>query len=309
MGSGDLVKSLFGDEIASEELSPRVVRRRRSSVDAQQLRSLPRARGEHDLVRVRDPRISFDDLLLNEDVRSTFGRLHLELSREDRLAQYGVPPRRKLLFTGPPGCGKTATSEALADELGRQFATVNLATLVSSFLGDTSKNLASIFEAASVEPWVLVLDEFDAVAKERADKSDHGELQRVVTAFIQILDEFSGPSVVVATTNHPGILDSAVWRRFDEVIEFAPPSVHELRALLRLKLRSIPKEKNLDVDRLARQASGLSHADVSAAVTSALRTAVLRDEDVNVTPHDLMDAIETAQQRVQIGSRASSTAP
>jgi SpoVK/Ycf46/Vps4 family AAA+-type ATPase len=218
------------------------------------------------------------------------------------LISHGVPPRRTFLFTGPPGCGKSATAEALADELGRQFAVVNLSTLVSSFLGDTAKNLSAILEAASVEPWVILFDEFDAIGKERADRTDHGELKRVVTAFLQQLDGFSGPSVLVAATNHPGLLDSAVWRRFDEVIEFAPPSIHDIRALLRLKLRSIKRERGLDIELVASACKDLTHAEVEAVVISAYRSHLLRYGTEPLTLAELLRAAERAQARRIVAS-------
>ena len=259
---------------------------------------MPRARGELDLLIVRDAFIAFDDLLLPDDARKLFAEVHLELRREDYLVSHGVPPRRTFLFAGPPGTGKSATAEALADELGRQLATVNLSTVVSSLLGDTAKNLSSIFEAASREYWVLLLDEFDTIAKERAEQTDHGELKRVVTAFLQQLDNFRGPSVIVAATNHPDLLDLAVWRRFDEILEFNPPDVHEIRALLRLKLRSVPKEPNFNVERLASACKGLTQAGVSRVVLDAYRTNLLQSRHKPLTLDELLSAAERAQRRM-----------
>jgi SpoVK/Ycf46/Vps4 family AAA+-type ATPase len=235
-------------------------------------------------------------------MRQLFAEVHLEHRRADFLIAHGVGPRRTFLFTGPPGCGKSATAEALADELGRRFAVVNLATVVSSYLGDTAKNLSSIFEAASAEPWVILFDEFDAIGKERADRTDHGELKRVVTAFLQQLDSFVGPSVLVAATNHPTLLDLAVWRRFDEVLEFAPPSVHDARALLRLKLRSIAREKGFDVELVARACKGLSHADIARAVMAGYRSHLLTDPNGPLTLAELLRAVERAQQSHAVGA-------
>lgn len=133
----------------------------------------------------REPQIGFADLLLPKETRRLFGEVHLEIRREDFLVLHGIAPRRTLLFVGPPGTGKTATAEAVADELGRPLAIVNLSAVVSSLLGDTARNLAAIFAAATRETSVVVFDEFDAIGKERADGADHGELRRVVTAFLQ----------------------------------------------------------------------------------------------------------------------------
>ena len=304
MAEGDLIRTLF-PESEPEPRPSRVTKRRRSPEGggngAKGLRPLPRARGELDLVDVRDPLISFEDLILRKGTRQLFGELHLELNREDFLVAHGVPPRRTFLFVGPPGCGKSATAEALADELGRQFATVNLSTVVSSFLGDTAKNLSAIFEAAAAEPWVVLFDEFDAIGKERADRTDHGELKRVVTSFLQKLDAFRGPSVLVAATNHPGLLDLAVWRRFDEVLSFEYPTIAEIKKLLRLRLSPIRTQSRLSVEKLASASKGLPHAEICRAVTDAYRTQLLMESDKPLTLGLLLESIDAAQTRRAIG--------
>ncbi len=268
----------------------------------QRLRALPRARGELDLLQIRDPFIGFEDLLIPEAHTKILEELQLELAREDYLVRHGIAPRRKLLFTGPPGCGKSATAEALARELGREFAVVNLSTVVSSFLGDTAKNLSSIFEAASAEPWVVLFDEFDAIGKERAERTDHGELKRVVTAFLQQLDNFLGPSVLVAATNHPDLVDSAVWRRFSIVLQFDPPSVHELRDLLRLKLRSIKRESGFNIDAAASACKGLTQAEVSQVVEDSYRSHLLHDARRPLKLDELISAANAAQKMHQIAT-------
>jgi SpoVK/Ycf46/Vps4 family AAA+-type ATPase len=284
-------------------------RPRAASASQQRLRPLPRARGELDLLQLRDPFLSFEDLLLPESHAKIFEELQLELRKEDFLVRHGIAPRRTLLFTGPPGCGKSATAEALARELDREFAVVNLSTVVSSFLGDTSKNLSSIFEAASREPWVVLFDEFDAIGKERAERTDHGELKRVVTAFLQQLDNFLGPSVLVAATNHPDLVDSAVWRRFSIVLQFDPPSVHELRDLLRLKLRSIKRESGFNVEAAASACKGLTQAEVSQVVEDSYRSHLLHDARRPLTLDELIAAADAAQRRNQIATNGRVRAP
>jgi AAA+ superfamily predicted ATPase len=270
---------------------------------AGRLRALPRARGELDLLQIRDPFATFDDLLLPESHRHTFGQLLLEVEREGMLLRNGVAPRRTLLFTGPPGTGKSITAEALARELDREFAVVNLSTVVSSFLGDTAKNLSSIFAAAASERWVVLFDEFDAIGKERAERTDHGELKRVVTAFLQQLDNFEGPSILVAATNHPDLIDLAVWRRFQIVLQFDPPSVHGLRDLLRLELRPLRREAGFDIEAAASACRGLTQADVSEAVEDAHRAHLLSSASKKpLALEELLGAVEAAQERNRIAS-------
>ena len=246
---------------------------------------------------IRDARIGFEDLLLPEETRRLFAEVHLELRREDFLVHHGIAPRRTFLFVGPPGTGKSATAEAVADELGRPLATINLSTVVSSLLGDTARNLAAIFDAAERDTYVILFDEFDAIGKERSEGSDHGELRRVVTAFLQQLDAFIGSSILIAATNHPALLDLAAWRRFDEVIAFEPPNVHEIRSLLRLKLRSVKRERGMSVDKVAGACGGLTQADVSKVVTDAYRRHLLIEPDHPLRTEELLATAAAAQRR------------
>lgn len=264
---------------------------------AQRLRALPQAGMTSELMTIRDARIGFEDLLLPEETRRLFAEVHLELRREDFLVHHGVAPRRTFLFVGPPGTGKSATAEAVADELGRPLATINLSTVVSSLLGDTARNLAAIFDAAERDSYVILFDEFDAIGKERSEGSDHGELRRVVTAFLQQLDAFIGSSILIAATNHPALLDLAAWRRFDEVIAFEPPNVHEIRSLLRLKLRSVKRERGMSVDNVAGACGGLTQADVSKVVTDAYRRHLLIEPDHPLRTEELLATAAAAQRR------------
>lgn len=302
MGQGDLLREYGGLSPATtldadSPLMPAGRRRASTARSTHRLRALPHDQPVSDLITVTDPVIGFGDLLLPESTRRLFGEVHLEMRREDFLVHHGVSPRRRFLLVGPPGTGKSATAEALADELGRRLATVNLSSLVSSLLGDTARNLAAIFAIASQENFVVLFDEFDAIGTERSEGTDHGELRRVVTTFLQQIDAFVGPSVLVAATNHPALLDLAAWRRFDEVIPYNPPNVHDIRALLRLKLRSIPRERGLDVEAVAAACRGLTHADVSAIVTNAYRRHLLFQPDSPLTTNELLVAANLANKR------------
>jgi SpoVK/Ycf46/Vps4 family AAA+-type ATPase len=300
MGQGDLLRELTGDlpQEADGRLLPAAAQRRANTArSTQRLRALPEDRVASELMVTRDPQIGFDDLLLPEETRRLFAEVHLELRREDFLVHHGVAPRRTFLFIGPPGTGKSATAEAVADELGRPLATVNLSTVVSSLLGDTARNLAAIFATAARDSYVVLFDEFDAIGKERAEGSDHGELRRVVTAFLQQLDGFFGPSLLIAATNHPALLDLAAWRRFDEVIAFQLPHVHDIRALLRLKLRSVKRERGLNIDQVAGACRGLTQADVSTVVIDAYRRHLLMEPDQPLRADELLAAAAAAQRR------------
>ena len=173
-----------------------------------------------DLATVRRPERYLGNLVLRPVVRTALTELAKEVPDWNRLEALGVPRRNRVIFYGPPGCGKTSAAEALAAELGVPLVVVRLDAIVSSYLGQTAGNLRRIFDYASSAQWVVLFDEFDALGRERNDPSEHGEIKRVVNSFLQLLDGYTGPALLIAATNHEEILDRALWRRFDEVVEF-----------------------------------------------------------------------------------------
>lgn len=258
------------------------------------LKPLPKSRDDSPLLELANPSRTFDDLVLRSEARSNLLSVAREFRSSSVLRAHALQPRNRLLFVGPPGCGKSVSAEALATELGLAFATVHLATVVSSYLGETSRNLDSIFSFCESGSWVLFFDEFDALAKERADRAEHGELKRVVTAFLQLLDGFRGDSVVIAATNHPALLDEAVWRRFDEVIEFAPPDLDQIAALIKLRLRGA--RYKFSAEELAKRMEGLSHAEIEIVCRDALRQMVLAGSDT-VEPENLDKGLARMEDR------------
>ena len=243
---------------------------------------------EWPLADVRHPRRYFGDLVL---VPATLERLEgvaREVPMWGRLAAAGVPQRRRVLFFGPPGCGKSSAAEALAAEIGIPLVVVRLDSVISSYLGQTATNLRRIMEYANAAPWVVLFDEFDALGRLRDDPTEHGEIKRVVNAFLQMLDSYQGPSLLLAATNHEGLLDPALWRRFDDVVNFPMPTVHQIRAVLRRRLGLLP-HRGLDIERAASMLKGRPHAAAEAAAWGALRRAVLAERD-HVVFEDLATA-------------------
>lgn len=251
--------------------------------------------GEWPLAEVRAPQRHLDDLVLPPAISDQLSQLASEVSRWTSLDDLHIPRRQRLLFHGPPGCGKTSAADALANELGWPLLLVRLDAVISSYLGETASNLRRVFDYASDGAWVVLFDEFDALGKSRDDVGEHGEVKRVVNAFLQMLDAFRGRSIMIAATNHEHLLDSALWRRFDEVLSFPRPTVRQLRTTLR---RRLPPERRRDVnfDRAASQLRGLPHAAAEKAVWDALRSAVLDDRKA-VEQADLERAIAGVRQR------------
>lgn len=249
------------------------------------------------LLRAFEPSRSFDELVLREAVRQELGRFTTEVSRGELLRAHGIAPPSRLLLCGPPGCGKTSAAEAVARTLLQPLAVVRFDVLISSYLGETAANLRKIFDFIVTRPMVVLFDEFDAIAKQRDDDFEHGELKRVVNAFLQLLDGLRGDNVVIAATNHQGLLDSAVWRRFDEVVHFGLPSPVERKQVLLAGLRGTPVSGLPDWALLLDRTEGLSHADLERIALMAVREAILAEERA-VTPERLEAAVARYERRM-----------
>lgn len=248
-------------------------------------RDVPRDRERGlDLVEVREPVRALRDLVLADTTSAVLERVLLEQQRSDLLASYGLRPIARLLFAGPPGCGKTTAAEALATELGVELVIVRADAVVSSYLGETAANLGKVFDFIGQLRCVALFDEFDAIGKERSDPSEHGELRRVVNAFLQMMDAFSGRSLLIAATNHERLLDSAIWRRFDEVVVFDKPTPEQLRQLFALKVRGVRYELPIEDRAFLARFSGMSHADVERVIVRAIKTMALKGSEFLTLP-------------------------
>lgn len=231
------------------------------------------------LLQIKEAVRRMEDVVLSDDNASLLNELLQEHHRAEALQSYGLYPADRLLFCGPPGCGKTLTAEVLASELNLPLAIVRIDSVVSSLLGETAANLRQVFDFIATMPMVVLFDEFDALAKERADSAEHGELKRVVNAFLQMLDAYEGKSLLVAATNHERILDAAIWRRFDEVLIFESPNLEQLRRLLTIKLRGLRREFNIEDTSIMSMFKGMSHADVERVLRRAAKDMVLAGKE------------------------------
>lgn len=247
------------------------------------------------LAEVTVPTTRLADLVLDEDLHRELAELVNEIEQWPVLDRHGIPRRNRLLLHGPPGCGKTSIASALATELSRPLVTVRVESVVSSFLGETAANLRKVMEFASTGAFVVLFDEFDSLGKDREDPNDHGELRRVVNAVLQMIDTYRGPSLLVAATNHAGVIDEAMWRRFDEVLQVGPPTREQVEQVL-LHLLGPSAIDPAVIAEVAGRLAGAPHAAATHVANSALRAAVLRG-DRQPTAEDLNHGVRTALRR------------
>ncbi|MEI4271363.1 ATP-binding protein [Klenkia sp. LSe6-5] len=199
------------------------LRRRRPGPSAP-VTSLARDTAAQGLFHEQDPHRRLGGQVLSSHARHVVGQLIEEHHRRDLLRSHGIEPRHRVLLVGPPGGGKTSLAEVIATELAVPFLTVRYEGLIGSFLGETASRLEALFDAVRVRPCVLFFDEFDAVAKERGDTHETGEIKRVVSSLLLQVDRLPSHVIVIAATNHAELLDRAVWRRMQIRLELPLPT-------------------------------------------------------------------------------------
>lgn len=231
------------------------------------------------LVDVRNPDRLFSEIILKRGTENVVQGILEENRKSELLRTHGLSPKKKLLFCGPPGCGKTLCAEIISRELGLPLLYTRFDAIVSSYLGETSSNLRKVFDYASNGYWVVLFDEFDAIGKARDDVNEHGEIKRVINSFLQLLDGFNAPSLIIAATNHEKLLDLALWRRFDEIVYFPPPSISDIRFLLSMKLKNFP-HRDFDLKAQASSLKGMSHADVERICLDAIRMCIINHKEI-----------------------------
>lgn len=220
-------------------------------------------------------------MILAPSVEARFKRIEREHAARTRLAKHGLRPRSRILFYGPPGCGKSLGAERLAWATGLDLKKVRFDALISSYFGETAANLTRIFDDAVRQPCALFLDECDTIARARQQSgNDVGEVNRVVNALLEHLEGFNGQGLVIAATNLDESLDPAIFRRFDEVLKIPQPAVPEIERLLRDSLSAVKVEPKFPWADLAQTVDGSSAADVTRIAKNAAKFAVLDGREI-----------------------------
>lgn len=266
-------------------------RERRAAAPMASVVPVSRPRGElGSLLAASYPDNRLADLVLSPTLSSRLAEVLLEQRQHDRLVRHGLRPARRLLLVGPPGTGKTSSAKVIAGELGLPLLAVRLDTLITKFMGETAAKLRLVFDALSETRGVYLFDEVDALAGDRTSSNDVGEIRRVLNSFLQFLEEDVSDSVVVAATNHPRLLDSALFRRFDVVLEFELPSEDAIRAVIMNRLAGFRTGRIAWV-KVISAAHALSQSDIATAAENAAKRVVLTDR-ATVSTADLVAALE-----------------
>jgi SpoVK/Ycf46/Vps4 family AAA+-type ATPase len=239
---------------------------------------ISRPRGElAGLLAVSYPKKRLSDMVLSPGLARQLGRIIREQRNAQRILERGLSPRRKLLLVGPPGTGKTLTASVLAGELGVPLFQVRLDGLITKFMGETAAKLRQVFDSTAQARGVYLFDEFDAIGSQRGLPNDVGEIRRVLNSFLLMIEQDESHSLIVAATNHPEVLDHALFRRFDDVLEYEPPASEQITALLRARLHEHIRGR-ISWTALAKKAEGLSYAEIARSVDEVLKESILNEE-------------------------------
>lgn len=216
------------------------------------------------------------DMILSPKIEAKILRIEKEYLARERLAHHGLKPRKKILLHGSSGCGKSMAAERIAWELGLPFYKVRFDTIISSYLGESASNLQKLFDSINEFPCVLLLDEFDIIGKQRDVKSnDVGEIHRIVNILLGLLEEYEGEGILIATTNLEGIIDKALFRRFDDFIELPKPSEKEIHELLKISFSALKLSSDVDLSKTASEMKGLSYAIIVKIANDAAKKAII----------------------------------
>jgi len=232
--------------------------------------------GQHkDLIYEITPERALDSLVLPDKIREQIKEIVEEQHRAELLHAHNLRARNRVLLAGPPGNGKTTLAEVLAHELMYPLFVVRYETLVGSYLGETSSRLKYLMDYAKTQRCVLFFDEFETLGKERGDTHETGEIKRVVSSLLLQIDDLPDYVVVVAASNHPELLDRAVWRRFQLRIELPMPTRQQLTRHIESISQRCQTNFGYEPEKLAKQMPGLNFAEVEEFCLSVVRRAVL----------------------------------
>jgi SpoVK/Ycf46/Vps4 family AAA+-type ATPase len=243
------------------------------------------------LLELRESRFNLKDVVLNERLLARFQDVLRQQRKRDWLREHGKTPNRRLLFVGPPGSGKTMSAEALAGELHLPLFVIRLEGMITRYMGETAAKLRLIFDETAKRRGVYLFDEFDAVGGQRTATNDVAEMRRVLNSFLQFMEESnSTDSVIICSTNHPSLLDRALLRRYDQVLEFDAPTSVQIKQLISVNIAPMKATKP-NWTKIIAAAEGLSQSEIVRAADDAVKTAIL-DQRKQLTTDDIANRLQ-----------------
>lgn len=217
---------------------------------------------------------SLSDLVVNKELKEKLERILSEYKNRNKLYAHGYSNRRKILLEGDSGTGKTFTATIIASELGLPLFTIQVDKLVTKFMGETSVKLRQVFDTIASTHGVYFFDEFDAIGADRTLDNEVGEMRRILNSFLQFIENDTSQSLILAATNNCKMLDSALFRRFDDVLHYSKPTKEEIKQLLSIRIHKQTKELQIN-DSLVSAAIGLSQAEISRACDDAIKDCLI----------------------------------
>ena len=251
------------------------------------------------LLEIHQYEEDFNKLILSLNSKEQLEQIIKEYKDSDILASYNLKHKNKILFCGKPGTGKTYSARLLSSVFQLPLIYIRFDAIISSYLGETAGNLRKVFDFIENGEWIILFDEVDIIGKNRDDSHEHGEIKRVVNNFLQMLDSYNGKNILIAATNHQNILDSAIWRRFDEVVYFNLPTKALRKKLIIQYLKPIKKEKDINIEMIADKTNHLSPSDIKMIVEDAMKIVILEDREL-ITENDLLMSVKKFQLREKV---------
>lgn len=230
------------------------------------------------LIFSEQPNIPFSALVVDSSLKQRIERIITEFRQQNKLKNHGLSHRRKILLAGLPGTGKTMTAKVLASELKQLLHVIQMDRLVTKFMGETGAKLRQIFDKINEMPGVYLFDEFDAIGGERNLNNDVGEMRRVLNAFLQFIEKDTSNNLIIAATNNLGLLDRALFRRFDDVLHYDLPAQEDRSRLIANVLGNVRSE-NFPFEKAAKISEGLSHAEIDHVCRDTIKLMILNNKD------------------------------
>ncbi|MCG2417955.1 ATP-binding protein [Aequorivita sp. F47161] len=271
-----------GRQELAEELKKLIKDSRKSKLDISSLKNLPvnAAQKElNDLLEFTRPDDKLKDMVLNDKLKKIIIRILDEQKQIEKLRQHNLFPRKKLLLTGPPGCGKTMTARVLSNELGIPLFVIRLDGLISRYMGESNVKLRLVFDTMKEFRAVYLFDEFDSIGTTRNQGNDVGEIKRVLNSFLLQIEKDESNSLIIAATNMPENLDEALFRRFDDIINYPLPTEEQIYQFYKKELNDKLSDSHTILLNLSKQSIGLNFSDLKRVCEDFLKNILIYGEE------------------------------